>query len=123
MRLTIIADDKRVGVDELFFEPIEMPQLDSAIHAVQWYGNYGEVEYKTQFENGALVKPANLLITDMMPFQFAVDAWNIAKADAEAAQEAAAAIAIEAAAAKTAASVDAESKSDGQQEPGQNDGV
>lgn len=80
MRLTIIADDKRVGVDELFFEPIELPQLDSTIHAVQWYGEYGEIEYKTRFENGALVRPANLFITDVTPYQFAVDAWNTAKA-------------------------------------------
>jgi hypothetical protein len=89
MRLTIIADDKRVGVDELFFEPVELPQLDPTIHAVQWYGEYGEVEYKTRFENGALVKPANVLITDITPFQFAVGAWNAAKLAEEQAQAAA----------------------------------
>lgn len=81
MRLTIVADDKCVGVDGEFIAPIEMPQLDASIHAVQWNGEYGEVEYKTQFENGALVKPANVLITDMTPYQFAVDAWNAAKAE------------------------------------------
>jgi hypothetical protein len=46
---------------------------------VQWYGEHGEIEYKTRFENGALVKPANVLITDLTPFQFAIDAWNVAK--------------------------------------------
>lgn len=86
MRLTIIADDQRVGVDELFFEPISLPQLDPTIHALQWYGEYGEVEYKTRFENGALVKPANRLITDVTPYRFAVDAWNAAKAEMNAAQ-------------------------------------
>jgi hypothetical protein len=85
MRLTIIADDKCVGVDGLFFEPIELPQLDSAIHAVQWYSEYGEVEYKTRFENGALTKPQNQLITDITPFQFAVDAWHVKKAEIDAA--------------------------------------
>jgi hypothetical protein len=84
MKLTIIADDKRVGVDGLFFDPIELPQLDSTIHAVQWYGEYGEVEYKTRFENGTLVKPANLLITNVTPFQFAVDAWSAKKAEIDA---------------------------------------
>ena len=81
MKLTIIADDKRVGVDGVFYDSIELPQLDSTIHAVQWYGEYGEVEYKTRFENGALVRPANLLITDVTHFQFAVDAWNLADAE------------------------------------------
>lgn len=86
MKLTIIADDKRVGVDDLFYEPVELPQLDASIHAVQWYGEYGEVEYKTRFENGALVRPANLLITNVTPFQFAVDAWSAAKLAEEQAQ-------------------------------------
>jgi hypothetical protein len=85
MKLTIVADDKCVGIDELFFEPIELPQLDSTIHAVQWYGEYGEVEYKTRFENSALTKPQNQLITDITPFQFAVDAWNAKKAEIDAA--------------------------------------
>lgn len=79
MKLTIVADDGAVGVDGEFFAPLELPQLDSTIHAVQWYGEYGEVEYKTRLENGAIVKPANKLITDVTPFQFAIDAWNIAK--------------------------------------------
>lgn len=84
MKLTIVADDKRVGVDNEFIDPIELPQLNPTIHAVQWYGEYGEVEYKTRVENGKLVKPENLLITDMSQFQFAVDAWNTAKAEMEA---------------------------------------
>ena len=85
MKLTIVADDKRVGVDELFFEPVELPQLDPAIHALQWYGEYGEVEFKTVFANGALTKPQNQLITDITPFQFAVEAWNAKKAEIDAA--------------------------------------
>lgn len=86
MKLTIVADDKRVGVNDEFIDPIELTQLDQTIHAVQWYGEYGEVEYKTRIENGKLVKPENLLITDMSPFQFAVDAWTNAKTQMEAAR-------------------------------------
>jgi hypothetical protein len=85
MKLTIVADDGAVGVDGAFFSELALPQLDPAIHAVQWYGEYGEVEYKTRFENGALVKPANVLITDSTPFQFAVDAWSAKKAEIDAA--------------------------------------
>jgi hypothetical protein len=80
MRLTIIADDKTVGVDGKFYLDIDLTELDATIHAVQWYGEYGEVEYKTQFQNGAIVKPANLLFTDITPYQFAIDGWNARKA-------------------------------------------
>lgn len=92
MRLTIVADDKCVGVAGEYFAPMDLSLLDPTIHAVQWYGEYGEVEYKTRFENGVLVKPANALISDISPYQFAVDAWNtrkaaIVEAEAQAAQQ------------------------------------
>lgn len=79
MKLTIIADDKAVGVDGVFFESLDLSQLEPSIHAVQWYGEYGEVEYKTVFADGVISKPANQIITDVTPYQFAVDAWNAAK--------------------------------------------
>lgn len=79
MRLTIIPDDSAVGVDEEFFFPIDLSQMDLSIHAVQWYGEYGEIEYKTRLEEGVLVKPANTVITDVAPYQFAVNAWTVAK--------------------------------------------
>lgn len=93
MKLTIIADDNSVGIDGDFFSPLDLSQLDVSIHAVQWHGEYGEVEYKTRLENGAFVKPANVLISNVAPYQFAVDAWNTAKAQAIAAAEAAVAAA------------------------------
>lgn len=79
MRFTIVADDGAVGVDGEFFSPLDLPQLDSSIHAVQWYGEYGEIEYKTRLENGAFVKPDNVLITDAAPYQFAISVWADAK--------------------------------------------
>jgi hypothetical protein len=78
MKLTIIADDGAVGIDGEFFSGLALPQLDPTIHAVQWYGEYGEVEYKTTLSNGVLTKPLNLLITDASPYQFAVDEWTAA---------------------------------------------
>ena len=80
MRLTIIADDNSVGVDREFFYPLVLTELDSQIHAIQWYGEYGEIEYKAKFENNSIIKPENVLITDITPYQFAIDAWNEAKA-------------------------------------------
>lgn len=107
MRLTIIADDKTIGVDSVNIYPIELPQLDSSIHAVQWYETWGEVEFKTVLVDGQPIKPANQIITDVTPYEWALTAWNEAKAvlaaEASAAAEAAAAEAAAAAAAEAAA--------------------
>lgn len=78
MRLTIISDDGAVGVDGEFFSELDLSALDPAIHAIQWYGEHGEVEFKTRFENGVFVKPENQVITDVSPYQFAIDAWHAA---------------------------------------------
>ena len=85
MRFVIIADDARVGIDALNYDGLDMSQLDPSIHAIQWYGEYGEIEFKTKFENGQIVKPQNQIITDVTPYQWAVDAWNAAKAAEDAA--------------------------------------
>lgn len=85
MKLVIIADDARVGIDALNYDGLDMSQLDPSIHAIQWYGEYGEVEFKSKFENGQIVKPQNQIITDVTPYLWAVDAWNEAKAAEEAA--------------------------------------
>jgi hypothetical protein len=85
MKLTIVADDQSIGINGEFFSPFNLSQLNPSIHAVQWYGEYGEVEYKTVFTNGAPTKPQNQIITDIAPFQFAVDAWNAKKAEIDAA--------------------------------------
>lgn len=45
MRLTIIRDDGIVGVDGVFRE-VDLSSLDANIHAVQWDGAMGHVEYK-----------------------------------------------------------------------------
>lgn len=79
MRLTIVADDGAVGVDGEFFSGLDLSALDPAIHAVQWYGEFGEVEFKTVFQNGKPHHPENQYITDVSPYQFAVDAWEAAK--------------------------------------------
>lgn len=106
MRLTIVADDGAVGIDGLFFFELNLTALDPTIHAVQWHGEYGEIEYKTIFADGVTSKPNNEIITNVTPYQFAVDAWNIAKSEYDAKKEALAkaiAAAKEAAAEKTVA--------------------
>jgi hypothetical protein len=89
MKLTIVADDNAVGIDGEFFSPLDLTGLDPNIHAVQWYGEYGEVEYKTRLVDGRPVKPENTFIVDVSGFQFAIAAWNTAKAEMEAANVAA----------------------------------
>lgn len=76
MRLTIIADDMFVSVDGNGCDGVDLSALDASIHAVQWYGNYGEIEYKTQFVDGSLVKPVNAAITSIDAFSWAVQALN-----------------------------------------------
>ena len=78
MKLVIVADDARVVIDALAYDGLDMSQLDSAIHAVQWNGEYGEVEYKPVFANGKITKVANQIITSIDAYQWAIDAWNVA---------------------------------------------
>lgn len=87
MRLTIVSDDNAVGIDGEFFSGLNLSALDKTIHAVQWYGEYGEIEYKTKLENNILLKPANVLIKDIISFQFAIDVWNLSKLESIAAKQ------------------------------------
>ena len=46
MRITVIPSDKRVVIDGVGYNKIDLSSLDSSIHAIQWYDTYGEVEIK-----------------------------------------------------------------------------
>ena len=87
MKLVIVADDARVVVDAVGYDELDMSQLDPTVHAVQWVGEYGEIEYKSVFAEGVITKPNNQIITGIAPYQWAIDAWNVAKAAEEAADE------------------------------------
>jgi hypothetical protein len=79
MRLTIVADDGAVGVEGEYFAGLDLSPLDPTVHAVQWYGEYGEVEFRAVLQDGKPFHPENQYITDVSPYQFAVDAWQVAK--------------------------------------------
>lgn len=79
MRLTIIADDACIYIDDISYHGLDLSELDPLIHAVQWYGEYGEIEYKSSFVNGVIEKPANKYITDISNFGWAIDLFNAAK--------------------------------------------
>lgn len=51
MRVTIIPLDSIVTIDGESFNDIDMSSIDESVHAVQWYGNHGEVEIKDPVTN------------------------------------------------------------------------
>lgn len=67
MKLTIIPSDNLVSIDNVSYT-IEIKNLYSNIHAVQWDDNSGWIEYTD--------KP-NENISDITQFQQAIDLWNI----------------------------------------------
>jgi hypothetical protein len=98
MRVTIIPTDGFVSVDGAGYGDLDLSSIDPSVHAVQWWGEAGEVEVKNP-STGKMVE--NRGITSLDDFQVALDAWQAAKQAEEAALAAAAAA--EAAAAEAAA--------------------
>jgi len=88
MKLTIIADDNSVFVDGDGLDGLDLSALDASIHAVQWYDTYGEVEYKTQFVDGSLIKPVNQVITSVDEFSWVLQVLSDKKAALAAEQSA-----------------------------------
>lgn len=85
MRLAITDQENnmmQVGIDGVFYEDLNGTQLAENIHAVQWYDTHGEVEYK-DLATGNMTH--NVEIDSITDFQFAIDAWNAAKAAEDAA--------------------------------------
>lgn len=74
-RYTIIPSDRLVAVDGLAKSPLAF-EIDPAIHAVQWYGSFGEIEFVPVFNGETIEKPANQFFTDANLFQPALDAWS-----------------------------------------------
>jgi len=62
MRLTIVPIDKKVGVDEVFLDPLDLSTcgIPANIHALQWYETEGEVEF---VNNPDRTKPQNEIIS------------------------------------------------------------
>jgi len=79
MRITIIPADGFVSVDGVGFVGLNLSFMSSNIHALQWYDTDGEIERKDS--RGRVV--SNETITDITPYQSAIDAWQAAKDAAE----------------------------------------
>tara|TARA_R110000822_G_C15272782_1_gene489391 strand:+ start:801 stop:1307 length:507 start_codon:yes stop_codon:yes gene_type:complete len=65
MKLTIVVDDNAVGVNGEFREVV-LPNMGN-IHAIQWDGTKGHVEYKDQ---------PNESIQSITEFQSIIDLWT-----------------------------------------------
>ena len=70
--LTIIKDDSFVKVDGFGLEPIDCSSLASNIHAIQFDGTNGHVEYNDGTNNEA--------ITSISAYSAITDLWTSAKA-------------------------------------------
>jgi len=77
MKFTIIPDDGFVSKDGAGYTGLTFA-IDATIHAVQWYEDFGEIEYKTTFVDGKTVKPANEGVIEFDRFTAALDAWQVA---------------------------------------------
>ncbi len=73
MKVTIIPKDGFVAVDGVGYSEIDLSFLDDDIHAVQWYDTEGEIE--RQDSRGRIT--ANEVISDITPFQPAIDLWQV----------------------------------------------
>lgn len=76
MRVTIIPADRIVLIDGIGFNNIDMAAMPTDIHAIQWFGDYGDVEIKDP-ATGRIVQ--NKTINSLAPYQFALLAWENAK--------------------------------------------
>jgi hypothetical protein len=76
MRVTIIPADGFVSVDGEGYHALDLSVMPSDVHAIQWYGTDGEVEY--QDNRGRATH--NEIITDLTLCQPALDVWSAAKA-------------------------------------------
>jgi hypothetical protein len=88
MRLTIIPIDKKVGIDELFFDDLDFSicNIPSNVHALQWYETKGWIEFDDPIDPFA-PKPPNEEITVLPEWAItAMAKWDDAKVAEEIAQ-------------------------------------
>ncbi|WAW10008.1 hypothetical protein NB640_12435 [Oxalobacter vibrioformis] len=75
-QITIVPENGLVMIDGRGFEGLDMTSLASNIHAVQWYGNSGEIEYKI---NAQGVKPANTSFYSLDAYARIIALWEAEK--------------------------------------------
>lgn len=73
-RITIIPSDTYCSIDDVGYTGVNMASVPSDVHAIQWFGGSGWIEYS---ENEDGTKPANQPIDSMQPYQSVLDSWAV----------------------------------------------
>jgi hypothetical protein len=78
MRVSIIVPDNIVYVDGVP-APVDCSDLSVDTHAVQWYDDFGEVEYNNELDEETMTvyREPNLVLTDFEPYRPYVEEWLI----------------------------------------------
>lgn len=97
MRLTILKADGFVAIDGEGYDHIDLSYLDPDFHALQWYEDHGEIEWK-HMDTSMLRIVENEVITNLNAYQRVIADWGVRKQEVAAE---AAAIAAEVAATRT----------------------
>jgi len=79
MRVTIVPGSQVVAVDGYSVHGLDLSSIPQDVHAVQWYGDAGDVEIVDV--NGRMVE--NRAITSLSDYQTILDYFFAAKRDAE----------------------------------------
>jgi hypothetical protein len=79
MKFTLIVPDGTMAIDGEGYS-IDVSPAPAGLHAVQWYETWGEEEWVDS--RGRMVR--NEEISSYSAYQWAIDAWNVAKAAAQA---------------------------------------
>ena len=79
-KVTIIKADSVVYVDNYWIDEMDVSLVASNIHAIQWDGSNGHIEYNDGTDNEE--------ITDISPYQSIIDDHATKKAEQEAARQA-----------------------------------
>ena len=79
-KVTIITTDSAVYVDNYWISEMDVSSVASNIHAIQWDGSNGHIEYNDGKTNEE--------ITDISPYQSLIDDHATKKAEQEAANQA-----------------------------------
>ena len=85
-RVTIIPVDNFCSIEGTGYIDIDMVGVPADVHAIQWYGNHGEVEIKDTL-TGKLVR--NEFITDLSAYQSVLASYWATRTAAEESQAAA----------------------------------
>lgn len=85
MRVTVIPADTFCSVNNLGFNGIDMSSLPANLHAMQWYGTWGEEEY-VDFDTRQMLP--NVRITSLDAYSTVLAAYQVLFTDYQQQQQA-----------------------------------